>query len=77
MLRLRPENGPLQPNRSKRSWREKIAAPGAFDVQAAAGMPFHEALASLERHLIEQALKASHGNRADATQAGNPPASAL
>jgi hypothetical protein len=34
--------------------REKNgAAPGAFDTQATLGMPFHEAVASWERHLIE------------------------
>jgi DNA-binding NtrC family response regulator len=48
--------------------REKIAAPGAFDSQAAEAMPFHEAVASWERHLIEQALEASHGNKSDAAR---------
>jgi DNA-binding NtrC family response regulator len=48
--------------------REKSAAPGIFDAQAAEGMPFHEAVASWERHLIEQALKASHGNKSDAAR---------
>ena len=31
-------------------------------------MPFHEAVASWERHLIEQALKASGGNKSDAAR---------
>ena len=48
--------------------REKIAAPGVFDAQAAGTMPFHEAVASWERHLIEQALNASHGNKSDAAR---------
>ena len=48
--------------------REKIAAPGVFDAQAAETMPFHEAVASWERHLIEQALNASHGNKSDAAR---------
>jgi DNA-binding NtrC family response regulator len=48
--------------------REKIAAPGTFDSQAAEAMPFHEAVASWERHLIEQALEASHGNKSDAAR---------
>ncbi len=41
---------------------------GAFDAHAATGMPFHEAVASWERHLIEQALKASNGNKSDAAR---------
>lgn len=48
--------------------REKRAPPGIFDAQAAVGMPFHEAVASWERHLIEQALEASHGNKSDAVR---------
>jgi two-component system response regulator AtoC len=48
--------------------REKSAAPGIFDAQAAEAMPFHEAVATWERHLIEQALKASHGNKSDAAR---------
>jgi two-component system response regulator AtoC len=47
---------------------EKSAAAGVFDAQGALGMPFHHAVASLERHLIEQALKASHGNKSDAAR---------
>jgi two-component system response regulator AtoC len=41
---------------------------GVFDAQAVSGMPFHDAVASWERHLIEQALKASHGNKSDAAR---------
>jgi DNA-binding NtrC family response regulator len=48
--------------------KEKGALPGEFDAQTAAGLPFHEAVASWERHLIEQALKASHGNKSDAAR---------
>jgi DNA-binding NtrC family response regulator len=48
--------------------KEKSAAPGAFDTQAAVAMPFHDAVASWERHLIDQALKASHGNKSDAAR---------
>jgi DNA-binding NtrC family response regulator len=46
----------------------KSAATGAFDSQSATALPFHEAVASWERHLIEQALKASHGNKSDAAR---------
>jgi DNA-binding NtrC family response regulator len=45
-----------------------MAGPGAFDFQAATGLPFHEAVANWERHLIEQALNASHGNKSDAAR---------
>ena len=48
--------------------REKSAAPGIFDAQAAEALPFHEAVASWERHLLEQASKASHGNKSDAAR---------
>jgi DNA-binding NtrC family response regulator len=48
--------------------REKSAAPGIFDVQAAESMPFHEAVATWERHLIEQALQVSNGNKSDAAR---------
>ncbi len=48
--------------------REKSAAPGIFDVQASEAMPFHEAVASWERHLIEQALRVSHSNKSDAAR---------
>jgi DNA-binding NtrC family response regulator len=48
--------------------REKSAAPGIFDAQAIEGMPFHEAVASWERYLIQQALKESHGNKSDAAR---------
>jgi DNA-binding NtrC family response regulator len=46
----------------------KSPAPGAFDIQVATGLPIHEAVASWERHLIEQALTASHGNKSDAAR---------
>jgi DNA-binding NtrC family response regulator len=48
--------------------KAKSPAPGTFDTQAALGMPFHDAVASWEHHLIEQALKASHGNKSDAAR---------
>jgi DNA-binding NtrC family response regulator len=48
--------------------RAKSPATGAFDSQSATALPFHEAVASWERHLIEQALKASHGNKSDAAR---------
>lgn len=48
--------------------REKSAAPGIFDAQAAERLPFHEAVASWERHLVEQAITASHGNKSDAAR---------
>jgi DNA-binding NtrC family response regulator len=48
--------------------KAKSPAPGVFEVQAATGLPFHEAVTSWERHLIEQALKASHGNKSDAAR---------
>ena len=48
--------------------REKTATPGVFDAQALAGRPFHEAVASWERYLIEQALKVSQGNKSDAAR---------
>jgi DNA-binding NtrC family response regulator len=48
--------------------REKSAAPGIFDAQAAEAMPFREAVESWERHLIKQALEASHGNKSDAAR---------
>jgi DNA-binding NtrC family response regulator len=48
--------------------REKSAAPGIFDTQAAEALPFHEAVVRWERHLLEQALKASHGNKSDAAR---------
>ncbi len=44
------------------------AAPGSFDIQSARALPFHEAVASWERHLIAQALRASHGNKSDAAR---------
>jgi DNA-binding NtrC family response regulator len=48
--------------------REKSAAPGIFDAQAAEAMPFREAVESWERHLIKQALEASHGTQSDAAR---------
>jgi DNA-binding NtrC family response regulator len=48
--------------------KEKTAAPGVFDAKGAIGMPFHDAVARWERHLIEQALKAAHGNKSDAAR---------
>ncbi len=48
--------------------KEKSAAPDVFDAQGAATMPFHDAVASWERHLIEQALQASQGNKSDAAR---------
>jgi DNA-binding NtrC family response regulator len=48
--------------------RARTPAPGIFDVQAATGLPFHEAVGCWERHLIEQALKAAHGNKSDAAR---------
>ena len=48
--------------------KAKNPAPGAFDIQSATSLPFHEAVASWERHLIEQALEASHGNKSDAAR---------
>jgi DNA-binding NtrC family response regulator len=48
--------------------KAKSSPPGAFDVQAATGLPFHEAVANWERHLIAEALKASHGNKSDAAR---------
>ena len=48
--------------------KAKRPAPGGFDAHAATGLPFHEAVASWERHLIEQALKASNGNKSDAAR---------
>jgi hypothetical protein len=41
--------------------------PGSFDSQSATALPFHEAVASWERHLIEQA-KTSYGNKSDAAR---------
>jgi DNA-binding NtrC family response regulator len=48
--------------------KAKSPAPGAFDTQAAIGLPFHDAVANWERYLIEQALKAAHGNKSDASR---------
>jgi len=48
--------------------KESSVAPGVFDTQAMAGMPFHDAVANWERHLIEQALMVSHGNKSDAAR---------
>src|SRR6202789_3452767 len=38
--------------------KAKTTAQGAFDVQAATGLPFHEAVGIWERHLIDLALNA-------------------
>jgi DNA-binding NtrC family response regulator len=46
----------------------KVTAQGGFDIALAAQLPFHEAVTSWERHLIEQALKASLGNKSDAAR---------
>ncbi len=48
--------------------RAKNPAPGVFDALAATALPFHEAVGSWERHLIEQALKASNRNKSDAAR---------
>jgi transcriptional regulator with GAF, ATPase, and Fis domain len=48
--------------------RERSAAPGIFDAQAAERLPFHDAVAIWERHLVEQAISASHGNKSDAAR---------
>ena len=48
--------------------REKSAEPGMFNAQAVEALPFHEAVASWERHLIEKALQAAHGNKSDAAR---------
>jgi DNA-binding NtrC family response regulator len=48
--------------------KAKNPAPGALDIQSAAALPFHDAVASWERHLIREALKAAHGNKSDAAR---------
>jgi DNA-binding NtrC family response regulator len=48
--------------------KAKNPAPGSFDIQSATSLPFHDAVASWERHLIEQALEAAHGNKSDAAR---------
>ena len=48
--------------------KAKRPEPGTFDTQAAIEMPFHEAVASWERHLIGKALMASNGNKSDAAR---------
>jgi DNA-binding NtrC family response regulator len=48
--------------------KEGSVAPGIFDTQVAERLPFHDAVASWERHLIEQALQASQGNKSDAAR---------
>jgi DNA-binding NtrC family response regulator len=53
--------------------QEELAKPtsrttGLFDTEAVTGMPLHDEVASWERYLIEQALKASHGNKSDAAR---------
>jgi DNA-binding NtrC family response regulator len=46
----------------------KAPEKGAFDAKSAIALPFHEAVTSWERHLIEQAIKASQGNKSDAAR---------
>ena len=46
----------------------KSTASGAFDIDLAAGMQFHEAVAAWERYLIEHALQSAHGNKSDAAR---------
>jgi DNA-binding NtrC family response regulator len=46
----------------------KSPASGSFDVPLASSLPFHDAVASWERHLIEQALKVAQGNKSDAAR---------
>src|ERR1700677_2844933 len=48
--------------------KAKAPAPGSFDIESATALPFHDAVAGWERHLIEQALKAAHGNKSDAAR---------
>jgi DNA-binding NtrC family response regulator len=48
--------------------KAKGSTAGVFDTQAATDLPFHEAVASWERFLIEQALNASNGNKSDAAR---------
>lgn len=48
--------------------KAKSPATGIFDIESATRLPFHEAVANWERHLIEQAMKASHGNKSDAAR---------
>ena len=48
--------------------KAKSPVAGAFDIQEATELPFHEAVVSWERYLIEQALKASNGNKSDAAR---------
>ena len=48
--------------------KAKSPIPGVFDTQAAAAMPFHDAVASWERYLIEQALEASRGNKSESAR---------
>jgi DNA-binding NtrC family response regulator len=48
--------------------KAKSHVPGVFDIQEAIGLPFHEAVASWERHLVARALQASQGNKADAAR---------
>ncbi len=62
------EGGLSRPNRFNRNDKVKDPTPGAFDTQTAIGMPFHEAVASWERSLIERALKAWGGNKSDAAR---------
>ena len=42
--------------------------PVSFDQQAASQLPFHDAVASWERHLLREALRAARGNKSDAAR---------
>jgi DNA-binding NtrC family response regulator len=48
--------------------KAKNPASGSFDIQSATSLPFHDAVASWERHLVDQALKAANGNKSDAAR---------
>jgi DNA-binding NtrC family response regulator len=48
--------------------KAKDPAFGSFDKEAAASLPFHDAVAVWERYLIEQALKGANGNKSDAAR---------
>jgi two-component system response regulator AtoC len=48
--------------------KAKSPALGSFDIATAIGVPFHDAVARWERYLIEQAIKAAHGNKSDAAR---------
>jgi DNA-binding NtrC family response regulator len=48
--------------------KEKSTTQGVFDTQTAIAMPFHDAVASWERHIIELALRVTHGNKSYAAR---------